>query len=409
MITTPKIIVNNGFGQFHLARLAEKLYEAGMLRGFLTGAYPKGLGPGLLTQLTQIGAVNRLSEREIHVPNDLVRACWSGEVPHQIAQIARTANKGPLLEFTTALSMDLYSSWSRSRIRTMTADIYHYRAGMGGDSVEMAKDRGMATVCDHSIAHPRLLQGLIDGTGSVATDLDALWSRVEADINRADWLLVNSEFVAHTCIEAGVPAAKISVAYTAVDPTFLKALDKHGLDNRGQHTKILFAGTLEQRKGIDVVVQACQMLSTTNISCSIVGDWLPDAIESRNSLPPNTEHRNKVPRVELARLMAEAAIFLFPTRAEGSARVVSEALAAGCYVITTANAGSVVRDGVDGRLVPVDNADAVDAAVREYLELSVEDRKARSLETREYARKRLSEDVYAQEVNGAYQAVSNRA
>src|SRR5690606_13675779 len=45
--------------------------------------------------------------------------------------------------------------------------------------------------------------------------------------------------------------------------------------------------------------------------------------------------------------------FLLPTLSEGSAMVCYEALAAGLPVITTPNAGSVVRDGVDGFIVPI--------------------------------------------------------
>ena len=46
--------------------------------------------------------------------------------------------------------------------------------------------------------------------------------------------------------------------------------------------------------------------------------------------------------------MSRAEVFVFPSLAEGSARVVAMAMAAGCYVITTPNSGSVVRDGAMG-------------------------------------------------------------
>jgi glycosyltransferase involved in cell wall biosynthesis len=67
---------------------------------------------------------------------------------------------------------------------------------------------------------------------------------------------------------------------------------------------------------------------------------------------------------EVALRMLEADVFVFPSLAEGSARVVFEALACGCYVITTPNAGSIVQDGVHGALVPAGDADALAAAIR---------------------------------------------
>src|SRR5262249_31028803 len=46
-------------------------------------------------------------------------------------------------------------------------------------------------------------------------------------------------------------------------------------------------------------------------------------------------------------------VFVFPTLSEGSALVTYEALSCGLPVITTPNAGSVVRDGREGFLVPI--------------------------------------------------------
>jgi glycosyltransferase involved in cell wall biosynthesis len=50
---------------------------------------------------------------------------------------------------------------------------------------------------------------------------------------------------------------------------------------------------------------------------------------------------------------AQADVLLLPSISEGSATVCYEALASGLPVVTTANAGSVVRDGVDGFVVPI--------------------------------------------------------
>ncbi len=52
-------------------------------------------------------------------------------------------------------------------------------------------------------------------------------------------------------------------------------------------------------------------------------------------------------------------IFVFPSIEEGSALVTYEALACGLPVVTTPNAGSVVRDGVEGFIVPIRDPDAL--------------------------------------------------
>jgi glycosyltransferase involved in cell wall biosynthesis len=50
--------------------------------------------------------------------------------------------------------------------------------------------------------------------------------------------------------------------------------------------------------------------------------------------------------------MAAADVFVFPSLFEGSAVVTYEALACGLPSVVTPDAGSVVRDGVEGLLVP---------------------------------------------------------
>jgi glycosyltransferase involved in cell wall biosynthesis len=63
-----------------------------------------------------------------------------------------------------------------------------------------------------------------------------------------------------------------------------------------------------------------------------------------------------------------ADLFVLPTLAEGSAESVYEALAAGLPVITTKSAGSVVRDGIEGRIVPERDPEALAEAIRELTE-----------------------------------------
>ena len=62
-------------------------------------------------------------------------------------------------------------------------------------------------------------------------------------------------------------------------------------------------------------------------------------------------------------LYQQASVFVFPTLEEGSALVTYEALACGLPVITTLNAGSIVRDGVEGIIVPIRDVDGLATAM----------------------------------------------
>jgi glycosyltransferase involved in cell wall biosynthesis len=71
-------------------------------------------------------------------------------------------------------------------------------------------------------------------------------------------------------------------------------------------------------------------------------------------------HIDHIPQSELAEAFRKADVFVFPTLVEGMPLVVIEAMASGLPVITTPNGpGDIVRDGVDGFLVPPRNVDAI--------------------------------------------------
>src|SRR5205814_3856754 len=67
----------------------------------------------------------------------------------------------------------------------------------------------------------------------------------------------------------------------------------------------------------------------------------------------------RVSHSEMPSRMAAADVFVFPSLFEGSAVVTYEALACGLPSIVTPNAGSVVRDGVDGFLVASRDVEAL--------------------------------------------------
>lgn len=132
--------------------------------------------------------------------------------------------------------------------------------------------------------------------------------------------------------------------------------------------RILFVGTAGLGKGIHYLAMAAKAL-TDRRRCyefRIAGD-----VQPRVTCQPVCRYLDflgRVPRDRIAEEYAAADVFVLPTLAEGSAGAVYEALAAGVPVITTPAAGSVVRDGVEGRIVPERDSDALARAIEEVVE-----------------------------------------
>src|SRR5262249_8217957 len=126
---------------------------------------------------------------------------------------------------------------------------------------------------------------------------------------------------------------------------------------RGQF-RILFVGTLSQRKGIRYLLEAARRLRLPDAELVLAGRM----VGSETAFAPYRDvfrHVTHVPYHEVHALYQDADVFVYPSLHEGSAFAVFEALASGLPVICTPNTGSVVRDGVEGFLVPVRDVDAI--------------------------------------------------
>ncbi len=128
--------------------------------------------------------------------------------------------------------------------------------------------------------------------------------------------------------------------------------------------RVLFVGGVSLGKGPQYLFKALERLDTRKISARMVGPVII-AEPYRTRLQERVELTGRRPRDEVRRHYEWADLFVFPSICEGSATVNYEALAAGLPVITTPNAGSVVRDGVEGFIVPIRDAAALAAKIEQ--------------------------------------------
>jgi glycosyltransferase involved in cell wall biosynthesis len=170
----------------------------------------------------------------------------------------------------------------------------------------------------------------------------------------ADRIVAGSEFVRSTLADNGVDPARISVVHYGADTVRFRPSarpPRHKL-------RVLFVGQIGQRKGIKYLLEAHRRLGRRDLELVVVGDPVGDGAGLARYRDIFT-HVPGVPHAEVYRCFQSADLFVLPSLFEGSARVTYEALASGLPVITTPNAGSVVRDGVDGFIVPIRDVDAL--------------------------------------------------
>lgn len=373
------ILISNGHYKFILGPAANEINERGRLVGFITGGYPTKCIKWLISTLSlgEIRIVKRLLERDEALPELLIYPLWISELLMQSSSlIQRRRGTSELTERVSAWAMELYAKQSVNYVNKSKARIYHYRSGYGLQSVPVAKDKDMVALCDHSIAHPAALNFLIANNGrlpdgKINPQLNKMWTNVLKDIDQADHIVVNSDFVKKTFVDQGVNPSKVDVIYTGIDDAFMDRVPNR-MTELGQKipVRLMFAGSLGKRKGGKILIEALQRLNRFSWELDIIANIESDIASTYKEFlsSPNVKISGLVPISELPKRMSEADIFIFPSLAEGSARVVFMALACGCYVITTPNSGSIVQDGVHGSLVPPSDADALAVVIQKAIE-----------------------------------------
>ena len=220
------------------------------------------------------------------------------------------------------------------------------------------------------------------------------FAREEQEWRLADGVVAGSEFVKQGLMECGVTPEKIHVVPYGVD-TVRFPLVQGREERRSEPLRVLFVGSVGLRKGVPYLLEALAKLGPAKVQARFVGSVA--LIQSR--LQPFchvASFSGALPRSEMTKMYRWADVFCLPSIVEGSATVIYEALMSGLPVITTPNTGSLVRDHIDGQIVPIRSPEALAVALDRY----VNDRSVLRQQAAEatLARERVSLERYKKEL-----------
>lgn len=192
----------------------------------------------------------------------------------------------------------------------------------------------------------------------------ALAQREREEWAQADLIVCGSEFVRAGIQQCGGPVERCIVLPYGVDAHFAPRIR----ESSGRLLRVLTVGQVGLRKGA-----GCVMAVAKALHGKAEFRWVGSVAllePARLELGRHIELTGAVARSEILKHYAWADVFFLPSVCEGSATVTYEALACGLPVVTTPNAGSLVRDGVDGYVVPIYDT----MAMAERLRLLADDR-----------------------------------
>ncbi len=165
--------------------------------------------------------------------------------------------------------------------------------------------------------------------------------------------------------EQGVAAENIFLVHTFAERQDALPVSRKEFDTPDGVPLLLALARLHQHKGLDILLTALQKNPTPYL-------WIAGEGPERDALVKQTERlglSNRVRflgwRTDREALLAAADVCVFPSREEPFGTVVIEAWAAGVPLIAAAAQGpaAYVKNGINGLLVPIDDSNALAAAI----------------------------------------------
>ncbi len=246
-------------------------------------------------------------------------------------------------------------------------------------SIKEAKRLGRWALVDQHDIHPRAAEHLLREEIEMDPDFSALttyWPPDRHHLNQAleelevaDKILVVSTFALKTFQFYGVKDEKLVTLPMAFDPPneVIRSPEKP------DKFRILFVGTISQRKGIRYLLEAVKQLNLSGCELVLLGPIGGDA-RPLAAYRDFFIHHGFVPSCELEKYWKTSHLLVLPSLYDGFGQVILEAMGHGVPVIVSENtaARDAVRDGTDGFVVPIRDVKALkDRILRLYQNLDL--------------------------------------
>jgi len=351
-----KVLVTHP-GRQHSHQTALALAQAGMLAGYWAGV------PALARH--RYGVPGPLWRRfvrydPVDLPAELVG--WAPWVP-ALRRLGDGLLPRRLAAHTDLLACRLFDRWAAARLA-------RYAAGKPEtlDSVvaceisalatfRRARRLGIATILDAAALHHRA-QDHLHGFSEPAALHRRITAIKDEEIAHADYVLTVSELARRSYVEAGVSPERVHCLPLGADLALFAPPAGEAAPRDGDGVTFAFAGAASRIKGFDLLLAAFAQVRAEEPNARLWTIGPPgDGLASQ----PGVERLGSLTQAEVAARFRAADCLVLPSRGESFGMVVPEALAAGLPVVVSAGAGAaeLVREGVNGWVVPAGDAAAL--------------------------------------------------
>lgn len=268
----------------------------------------------------------------------------------------------------------------QSRKGKLKSNLFWGFQGSCFKSVQIAKELGMITVVELATAHVVAAKRILGDEQRLhpewADSIDNLTfpeeyeRRLLEEPLLADYVVVASDFTKKSVLEIGVPLDKIIYLPLGAEVSTITA--KNNVKVSDEKIKIVYVGTITQRKGVKYLLEAMKQRSSDAIELHIYGH-VHGSGSAFEAYSEYITYHGAVSQQELFKLYTKYDYLILPSIFEGFGLVLVEAMAAGLPVITTRNTfgADFIDDGENGFLIDVRSVAAI-SEVFNFIEQSHE-------------------------------------
>jgi len=281
--------------------------------------------------------------------------------------------------------------------------VYAYEDG-ALETFKKAKSLGLTCIYDLPIAYweygrklmreeaERLPEWACTMGGSIK-DSELKLKRKEEEMKLADVVVGPGKFVLDSIPVEAKSKHLIQSPFGSPESNYTEA----GKRDASGKLKVLFVGSMGQRKGLGDLFQAMKLLNDDRLELIVLGSLL-QPLEFYKSIYPDFKHVSNRPHKEVLELMRSCDVFCLPSIVEGRALVMQEAMSQGLPIIITPNTGGedLVIEEKTGFLVPIRSPEKIAEKLNWFLN-NKQKLSQMSTAAREHAEK-YSWDAYGEKI-----------
>lgn len=211
------------------------------------------------------------------------------------------------------------------------ADVTIAMSGEFNRSIKKAKKDGSIIICERGSKHISDQKLILDSNPAIKKSPIS-----QANINRelesyqlADYISVGAKHVERSFLKRGFPKEKLFV-----NPYGVELKDFHPLKKVQKDFDFIMVGTWSYQKGCDLITEALRKTNYSFLHVGSIGD-IPFPSYSK------FKHISPVDQKELCSYYAKAKVFVLPSRQDGLAMVLVQAIACDLPIVASPDGGAI--------------------------------------------------------------------